>query len=418
MINQRYPVYGNHPCHRHGTHPTGKGTSPDGHHSWPIVALTVTFALLAINTSMAAEPRPDRVRVDAGIRHTWDDNYNRRPGQSQEQITVATAGVAVRTDISQQSLAAGAGLAHYQHHSRDFLDTTTHRAHASWAGQIGPRVRHRIGWSRYERPEDRTEFTGKDIVTMDNRSASLTLGTGTGWQLPASIRQERRSHSNAGQQALNHDDLRVSTGLRYITGKRSSVTLEVARGEREYPQQGLNRPEDLPPAADLDYEYTEVAVRTRWPVTSKTRLDAHVGHFRRDGEANDGTGIQTGLDLQWRATHKLTVESGYHFDQPPIGETSNSPSDLHRLYLETSWQATPRLQLGTRISHGNFRFESRPDRPGRTEKVYRWSPLNARYQFSDQLGLTLASGWLKRDSPREDRNFVARDLTLGLELQF
>lgn len=382
---------------------------------WPLLAAATLC--LSGPQAHAGQSRPDRVEFEAAVRHTWDDNYNRQPDEKHEQVTVASAGLTLRTGIRQQILTAGAGVARHEHQRRTFLDATTHRAQASWSGPLGPVLRHHIGWNRYERPADRADFDGKDIITFDTRRAGLTLGSGPGWQFPAGVRQETQDHSSSAQQALNFEDLRVHAGVRYVTGRRSSLTLEMAHGEREYPDQDLSRPEDLPPAGDLDYDYTEAVLRGHWVLTDKTHLEPHIGYFQRDGEVNEGTGAQAGLDLGWQMTTKTRLDAGYHFTQPPVGETSNSPSDRHNVYLEARWQATPRLGLGTRVAYASLYYESRPDRPQRTETLYHWSPLTADYQLTEHLELTLTSRWLQRESPRDDREFTARDLSLGLRLK-
>lgn len=360
----------------------------------------------------------DTLRISASLRQSWDDNYNRSADARPEEITIAAAGLAFNKKISQQQLSANLGVSRYEHNRRDFLDATTWRGGAAWIGQLGNALRTRLSWNRYEQPVDRAEFIGKDILTFDHRQASISLVPGNHWRFPAGVRRNALEHSNPGQLAINYEDREAFIGIGYVSNRRSTISLELVRGERDYPRQNLNRPDDIPPGADLNYDYINTALSSTWVVTSKTQLEGRVDYFQRDGEVNDGNGSQVSLDGRWKATDKLSLHSGYQFAQPAVGETSDSPSEVQRLFVEAEWQATPKLELATRLSHARLAYDTQTTLPARTEKGYRWVPLAARYQFTEQFGLTLAGSLLKQQSPVADRDYIAREFSMGMRFQF
>lgn len=394
------------------------GTATRWHGKAPIIACLAVITMNGLLPDLAFADETDTVRIIASLRHSWDDNYNRSPDSGQEQITVASAGLALKQNISRQQLSANVGVSRYEHSRRDFLDATTYRAGAAWAGQLGRILRTRVSWNRYEQPVSRDQFIGKDILTFDNRQASLTFVPGNNWRFPAGVRHSSLEHSNPGQQAINYQDREAFVGIGYVSGRNSSVTLELARGDRDYPRQNLNRPDDIPPGADLNFDYTNAALSSTWVVTAKTKLEGRVDYFQRDGEVNDDNGSQVSLETHWKATHKLGFRSGYQYVQPAVGETTDSPTEVHRIFVEADWQATPKLELSTRVAHARAEYDEQLTLPARTEKVYRWAPLIASYQFTDQLALTLSSALLKQESPRADRDYIARELSAGMRLQF
>lgn len=386
----------------------------------PASAAVLTAALLLTSPVQSQErervEERDPVAFDAAVKHLWDSNYNRTPDGGQEQVTVASVGVRGNHDIRRQQFSGHLGAARHQHDRRDFLDATTYRAGAAWRGEWGPAFRSRLAWSRNDRLVDQADFTGRDIITFDDGKATLVFAPGNNWEFPVFVRRATQTHSNSSQEALDFEDREASAGIRYKSGRRSTVTLQLIQGERDYPNQDRERPDEVDPVADLDFDYSRAELESVWRITDKTQLQGVLGYFERDGEANDGTGGLAGIEGQWQATSKVRFISGYQFREPAVGETSDSPSEVQRLFLEAQWQVTPKVLFGTELGHARQEFDASPAHTARSEDSTRWVPLTISYQYSEALELNLDSAWRHRSSPLDERNYTSRELTVGLRM--
>ncbi|MGM0569520.1 MAG: hypothetical protein ACQET2_02250 [Pseudomonadota bacterium] len=373
--------------------------------------------IAASGTALAQDTeQPDRFRFNAGVGHTWDSNYDRVPEDDPEQITTASAGVRINQELSRQRFTFSAGATRHEHDERDNFDTTTWGGGAAWKGAIGNAFKPHLSWARRERLVDRAEFEDKDVVTEEETTGGLVIAPGNNWSFPLTARRLDQEHSNDSQEALDYTDEEVSAGTRYTSARGSSIGLKVISGQREYPNQNLARPEDIPEQGDLDFDYTTVEFETNWVVSPETQLEARLGMFDRDGEANDGTGGYALLEGRWAATSKTDVATGFEYTEPAIGETSDSASEIQRFYLDLEWQATPKILLGTGYAWLHYEFDANPQWDARSERIHKFTPLTARYQATDVLEVSLRTVWLDRSSPLDEREFDAGIVSLGLDL--
>lgn len=389
-----------------------------GKSSWRPAPMALALGLLAVSGAALAQDtqQPDRFRFNAGVGHTWDSNYDRVPEDDPEQITTANAGVRIDQELSRQRFSLSAGATNYHHDERDNYDTTTWGGGAAWKGTIGNAFKPHLSWSRRERLVDRAEFEDKDVVTEEETTGGLVITPGNNWSFPLTVRRLDQEHSNDSQEALDYTDEEASVGTRYTSARGSTIGLKVISGQREYPNQNQRRPDDIPERGDLDFDYTTVEFETNWVVSPKTQLESRLGMFERDGEANDGTGGYALLEGRWAATYKTDVTTGFQYTEPAIGETSDSASEIQRFYVDLEWQATPKILLGTGYAWLHYDFDANPRREARSERIHKLTPLTARYQATDTLELSLRTVWLDRSSPRDDREFDASIVSLGLDL--
>lgn len=385
---------------------------------WQCRVLTAALCLCGLaGLATAQEPeQPDTLTFNAGLAHTWDSNYDRIPEDDPEQITTANAGVRFNQTLSRQRLSARAAVRRYRHDERAGLDTTTWAGGAGWYGAIGNHIKPSLSWARSERLVDRAEFEGKDVVTEDEVKAGLVIAPGHHWGFPLSVRRREQEHSNDSQEALDFTDEEASAGVRYTSNRGSTIGVNVIGGQREYPSQNRARPEDVPERGDLDYDYTTLEFETNWVVSPKTQLESRLGFFDRDGDANDGTGGYALIEGRWQATYKTGFTGGLQYSEPAIGETSNSPSESQRVYLDVEWQATQKILVSSGYTWVQNEFDASSQRSSRSEQLHILNPLTARYQFSDNLEFRLRTAWLERSSPLDEREFDASMVTLGIDL--
>lgn len=386
---------------------------------------SVTYRQLSLSTALclclvppvAAQQaeRPDRFQFHANLGHTRDSNYDRLPEDDPEQITTGTAGIRLNQTLSRQHFNARAAVTRYEFDERDELDTSTWSGGVGWQGNIGSRLRPYLSWSQTERLVDRAEFEGKDVVTDDTLRGGVSYSLGPHWSIPFKAQRVDQEHSNDTQVALDYTDRQASIGAMYTSDRNSTAGINLISGDREYPNQDLTRPDDIP-EDDLDYDYLTVELESKWVVSPKTQLEGRLGFFDRDGEANDGSGGYALVEARWKPTYKTKLTTGVQYTEPPIGETSNSPSQVERVYLDLEWQATTKILISGGYSWSSNDYDANSRRAARTEEVQVIHPLIARYQMNDALGFYFRSTWVTRSSPLDEREFDATVLKLGLDL--
>ena len=376
----------------------------------------ITLPLLgtAMTVWGAEDAKPDALSADVGVRHTWDSNYDREADGNDERITVAYAGAEVNTDISRQHFSGRIGVARYIHDRRDYLDATGYNGGLAWRGEQGDTFRTLVSWSRKDRPADRIDFIGNDIITYDDKQATLVYVMNTSWEIPLTVREAEQTHDNDSRRTLDYTDKELFTGVRYRSGRNSTVMLRLVNGEREYPNQAT----PIPAGQDLNFDYQRAEVETNWAFSKKTRLTGVVGYFQRDGEVNDGNGLQALLEGNWQASSKTLLTLGYNYDQPPLGEDSENASDTQRVYIGAEWDATPKLSVKTGAKQVWQSFDNTLQTSARDETVNVVTPLIVAYQFTDVVGVDLVSAWQKRHSPIASRDYSATELTLELKAEF
>ncbi|WP_189575290.1 hypothetical protein [Marinobacter zhanjiangensis] len=380
--------------------------------------LLMVVMLLGMSLPVIAQQseRPDRFRFNADLGHTRDSNYDRLPDDDPEQITTGTVGVRLNQTLSRQDFNARAAVTRYRFDERDELDTSTWTGGLGWQGNIGSRLKPYLSWSQTERLVDRAEFEERDILTDETIRGGLVYSLGPHWNIPVRAQRLEQEHSNDSQTALNYVDEQVSIGASYTSDRNSTAGINLISGDRGYPNQDRTRPEDIPERDDLDYDYVTVELETNWVVSPKTQLEGRLGFFERDGEANDGSGGYALVEARWKPTYKTGLTTGVQYTEPPIGETSDSPSEIERLYLDLDWQVTPKILLSSGYSWANSSFDGNALRNSRTEELQVVNPLIARYQMNEALAFYLRSTWVSRSSPLDEREFDATIVKVGLNL--
>lgn len=380
--------------------------------------------LCMISVAFAQE---DRLSLGASVQQIWDSNYNRTPEAVSDEITVASLSVSLAQDISRQKLRARWNGQAYQHREREDLDANLTEARVGWYGEWGSRLRSELAWSRDEYLVDRLEFFDKDVVRRDDVNARLRYGTGHKLILGVGGRQSKQSHSHWLREGLNFEEDEVFVETSYSTGIKSTITARAKYGERVHPNQRFRIPPpgvDVTPEewelleADLDFDYQQGELELQWVASAKTQITSTLAYFNRDGEINSGSGALAGIQADWELTPKVQLTGGYQLRQPAIGETSDSPSDIHQLYFNASWQWTEKLSLAAGIKASDLRYPSGAPGPQRDEKQYEVSPLMVNFDLAEAFSLRLNTRWVDRQSPLIYRNYTSEQVSLGAFFTF
>ncbi len=393
-----------------------------------LILVSGALATLAI----AQEDYPDRFSLGASIQHLWDSNYSRTPDEEEDEITISAASVRFAHNISRQDFKLNWQVMRYDHAERTDLDATLNEGSALWQGEWGRRFKTEVSWIRDAYLVDRLEFFDKDIVERDDVSGKIVYGAGHRMTFGVGARQGKQTHSNWRREGLDYEEDEVFVEIGYQTGIHSTITARFRDGERSYPNNvsvaappGLEfdgtsplHPDDVLPD-NLDFDYQQAELEVAWATSEKTSIIANVGYFNRDGLRNSGSGIQTGVEINWEMTPKVALAGGYSYKQPAIGETSDSPAEIHTVFFDASWQWTEKLSLSTGARYSEFHYATfNSPGPSRNESLYQITPLNVNFAVADYVSLRFTSSWTDRESPLLYRDYSSTQLAVGAFFRF
>ncbi len=353
----------------------------------------------------------DALVFSADVQHLYDTNFFRSPEEIEEQITRAGAGIRFSKQFSSQRVMLSATGNQYRYSEQEDLNTSAFEGRASWRSQFTSSASTQVDWQREETPVDKLEFVGKDVVAREDANAQLSIGDSKRVGFIFGYHQLDMTHSNLERRSLDYQDRDFFSEIRYRLSSDSWFGLRYRDGDRQHQALDLIR-------GDVDFDYHQWELETLWALTPKTTLTGLVGYFDRTAKAdaiadNDGEGNLASLKMEWAITEKLTTDLIYRFNQPAIGETSDSPAEVSDGSMLLRWQFTPKLQLECGTRYAEFYYEERVAVVERTERLLSITPLQVSWAYSDAIGVRLLSQWTDRSSPLLYRDYQGYSVTLA-----
>lgn len=360
----------------------------------------------------AAAAVPDRFTLSLGAQEYWDSNFARTADVDSEHYTRSVASLAFNEQLSKQDFSLGVSGNRYEYAQRDDLDVDFYKGNALWRSEWSQRVKTSLNWTRDAYVVDRLEFASKDVVSLDNFTGQIILGTNKHVGVTLGGRQVAQTHSNELREFLDFDEEEWFVAGTYTTANKSFLSLRLREGERWYVHMA---PGDL---RMLDFDYRQLELEGSWALTRKTQLGFTVGRFKREGEINDGTGTVALVDLAWAISEKLKLELSYSQSEPAAGETSDSPADVRTSKIALNWELSSKWLFSMDAGYSDQTYLPRLALPARDETITTFSPLALTYKFSELINIRFDSQWVDRESPLLYRDYDYALASLGLTLVF
>ncbi len=357
--------------------------------------------------SVVADDGP--FNATASIQGVSESNFSRSPLSDAEQTLLSSAGLGFDDTFGRQRLIAKWRGHHYQYDKHPDFDGTTQSVQIAWKGLIGSQINTDVEWLRDSNLVDRLEFFGKDIVNRDDFHARLGYGNDHKLSFHLGGRKSNQTHSNNTRTSLDFDEDEAFVDAGYQTNNKSSVFVRVRSGSRTYVHPALD---SVPGSLDFDYE--QVELEGIWAISPKTNLSATVASFKRDGAINEVSGSLATLAADWQTTEKIKFDAGYTLRQPAVGETSDSPSQVQNIFASVAWQYSAKISIGSLLRYSLVDYDNASPELIRSEHLYIWSPFTLSYSSGNHWLIRLDSGWRKNESPLAYRNYVSRQISLGL----
>lgn len=367
---------------------------------------TCPAALLLIAVSANAEQQ--LITAGLSIQEYWDNNFSRNRAEVREEITLASASISLNKKLSRQQLSARWKGTEYSHKFREDLDGSVQVGEFSWDGEWGKKWRTEVSVLRDAYAVDRLEFFDKDIVTRDDAIIKIGYGTGDKLALYVGARHTKQHHSAALREGLDFDEDEGLIEFTYQTAQESLLVARYKIGERQYPNPGLENS-----LGELDFDFQQVEFESTIQLSRKTQLNSVLAYFEREGLVNDDHGALATLGMTWDPSEKLQVKTGYLLKQPAVGELSDSPSEIDRVFLSAEWQWTHKIRLSASAYYEEQAFDGIVSIE-REEELSVISPFNLTYDYSENISIQVNSEWEDRESLLAYRDYSSLQGRLGI----
>lgn len=381
------------------------------------------LALCVFAQSSLAQDRV--ISAGASIQQIYDSNFSQSQIEDEEQITVAAVGVGINKIFSRQQIIARGGVSHYEHYNFSEFDATIQDAQFNWKGKWFSQFNSEIEAVRDERLAERLEFFDRDIVRRDD--AKIKLGYGNDGRLAFHVgaQQVNQTHSNFLRESLDFKDDIAFIDAGYKTASGSTVVLKVTSGDVTYINEDseISRNAGVIPdvtylASDLDFKYRQYEIKSVWAISPKTDITFTLAQLDRDGFINDGSSEVAAIDIQWEITPKFNLQGGYSYRQPPVGETSDSPTNVQAYFISASWQLSEKFTLNSVAKVREKKFEDVDGELALTETLYTISPLVITYIPTYALSIVLDTGWRENKSPIGYREYSSFQCALSIKFRY
>jgi exopolysaccharide biosynthesis operon protein EpsL len=338
--------------------------------NWLPPAATL-FSILSGLTPGLAQAQ-DAVTFRAGLSIQNDDNFFRAAAaQVSERTMTESVGVHVAIPYSLQRFELDAGLNNNQHSNFSNFDFVGRNYSAAWRWSYTPQLHGNVTTARTETLNAATDTLNP---ALRNRNTSTSHGFdavyewGGPWQLSAGATQ---STSRNEQALIGQADNRANTynaGVRYAltSGNSISYNLRQARG-----------------TSTNDYTLLTHEASGVWVASGNTTLNGRLAYVQSD-YANapqfDYNGFAGGINVNWRATSKITVVAGWQRDLSSYQTTGSTHTQTDSFTASPTWQISPKTSLALQYSYamrhdlGSATPSNRKDSTQNTSIVYNWQP--------------------------------------------
>ncbi len=332
-----------------------------------LIALTVPALLCA--REVPAD-NLDTWNLTAGSSVMYDDNVFRLPSSANtaaligrssgsDTITSTVLGLNVSKPYSLQRFDLDVSVADFRYKNFEHLSYTARSYSAAWRWSVTPGLHGNLSSSRKESINsfsDYLSYGAKNLRTDDDRRFDADLELGAGWHVLGGVFQNRRTNSELFVQEGDTTLTSSEAGVRHAFASGSSLTFLNRTGHGRFDNRSQPNSALL---LDNKFDQTENEVRLKWPITSKTTLDARVARLERNHEhfsSRDYSGNVGALNLDWDITAKTHISGGWTRELSSYQSLNSSYSITDRFTLNPVWQTSVKTALRFRydIARRNY----------------------------------------------------------------
>ncbi len=324
------------------------------HRFWlPCISLVATG--LGIGEACAQTPALilDNLIFRAGLGLQHDDNFFRSPAFTavSEQITTQSVGVRLSVPVSLQRFELDVGLTNNLHRDFDRFDYLAKNYSAAWRWSFTPQLHGNLTSTRVETLNAPSDSLNP---TLRNRNATTTHGLdaiyelGGPWQLLAGYSRSTSLNEQPLIGDTNDRSTNYRAGVRYSFGSGNSLAYNLNR------DQGSNI---------SDYTGVTHDLSGVWVLSGNTSINGNLAYLVRDYSTTpqyDFDGFEGGVNVNWRATGKITVNAGWQRALASYQTAGASYTQTDTLTVAPVWQISPITSVSAQYRHVVRRDQGNP----------------------------------------------------------
>ena len=371
-------------------------------------------------TVLAHYDESDRFKLKASIDTLYDDNLFRlsddqSSGVMSRSDTVITPQLQAIYDntFSRQRLLLDAAIYSPRYLQNNSMDYTGHSFSSDWLGSVGEKWHPTLG---YDNSQTLSSFDDvalglKDMISEQTFSGGVAYGGERYAKVLMDGSRKEKDHSS--QTWLNLVDQGFGVAGGWISDAGSQANLR-------YDHRDIHFTNPLQAFLTRDYTQQKWQLRTIWPVTNKTRLNADMGRIAWDFDANGSHSADYigSFGVLWGYSEKLRLSGQFRRDADDPG--ANLRVSMSNNYsLQADWAMTSKLAWNLmwserRTKYGVVESSLLPQQKDTTDS-YRlglsWVPY-------DYLTSALFVQRQNRDSNAASADYRDNQYGLNLELRY
>jgi exopolysaccharide biosynthesis operon protein EpsL len=375
---------------------------------WPA---TVVFAWLSITAPYVAADAGDTFNVTVGTNVIYDSNVFRAstvipaerfgsPTRS-DLIIISSATINMRKLLGMQRFEASGTFADNRYDNHTFLTFFAKNYNAGWAWYLTPNFHGNLTTTHTESLQNFGLLTGfissntRNLRTVDNHRFDAVAEITRAWHIVGGVSEYVAKNSQGAVQDFNNRVTSFEGGIRYVSPAGSTLTYTARHGLGVF----MDRPAPIfERLFDTRFNDMEHELRLVWPVTTKTSINARVGHFARKHAhfaQRDFSGFVGNFDFNWAITAKTRITAAWARDLANFQTASNflfqdfaqfssSYATTNRFSLTPVWQISPKTSVRLRYEYTARDFHgpvlpvvaNRSDTTHSGQIALDWQPLN------------------------------------------
>ena len=332
---------------------------------------TNTPAATTTRTSLGADSA-NVFQLRAGIGYEHDSNVLRQPTATADNIVTGLVGLKFDKRYGLQRFRGDVEFDAFKFQDQSSLDYNTLNYNAAWDWSVTPRVHGVISADRKQYRETFADvLTGVNRVgrrTERNEVAEGIYELGAAWRVLAGVAHNSSKSTQPGSWDASPSVNSAHVGVGYELASGASITGRFRRGDGEYTDPSAA-------AAAGDFRDNETSVLVKWPITTKTAVEATAGHLSRKHSGapqRDVSGVVGHAPGSWERTGKTRLLAGVAHNLSATGLATGGHVESNQFWIAPVWKPTVHTAVNLRYDHTKRTWEDVPGGSpdfGRNEKV-------------------------------------------------
>jgi exopolysaccharide biosynthesis operon protein EpsL len=377
---------------------------------WRVSQCILFVVATGITASVSAQVE-DNLKLRANLTGSTDDNFFRTSNAAvSERITSQSIGVNMMLPVSLQTFLLDASLTSNQHQINSNFNFVGQNYNAAWQWGLTPRLRGSLTSDRVESlnaNSDSLTPTLRNKNVTQNTALSSVYEMGGPWQLTVGVSDTSTTNERALISQTDNRSSGLNAGLRYVLASGNSLAYSLRNASG---------------TSGNDYRSTAHDFSANWIPSGNTSFNARIAYLDQRFSLVpqfDFSGVSGAVSLSWRASGKVTVNSGWQRDLSAYQTAGTTHTQTDAFNVGANWSIKARTSVGLQYRSSVRNDQGNPSGVAATRQD-RLQDLSLRFNWqpspSVALGATLTQ--YMRNTNQANADFDANQLSLSAQVSF